>query len=124
MYATTTDFLTTGDLHVMGYDGVVLNTVAVGVAPGRLALDLRSTSGIGEANEVKGSVFPNPAIEIISIRLPQKGAFIIVDATGRAVRADRAATGLSTASVNVESLSTGLYSVLQNGSLVARFTKQ
>jgi hypothetical protein len=69
-------------------------------------------------------VFPNPAIEIISIRLPQKGAFIIVDATGRAVRADRAATGLSTASVNVESLSTGLYSVLQNGSLVARFTKQ
>ncbi len=124
MYATTTDYLTTGDLHVMGYDGVVLNTVAVGVAPGRLALDLRSTSGIAEASEVKGSVFPNPATELISIRLPQKGAFTIVDATGRTVRAERTAAGLTTATVNVEGLSTGLYSVLQNGNLMARFTKR
>ncbi|MBK9289066.1 MAG: T9SS type A sorting domain-containing protein [Flavobacteriales bacterium] len=124
MYATTTDFLTSGDLHVMGYDGTVLNTVAVGVAPGRLALDLRSTSGIAEANEVKGSVFPNPANELISIRLPQMGAFTIVDATGRTVRADRTAIGLTTASMNVEGLATGLYSVLQNGTLIARFTKQ
>ena len=124
MYATTTDFLTTGDLHVMGYDGVVLNTVAVGVAPGRLALDLRSTSGIAESSEVKGSVFPNPATQLISIRLPQMGAFTIVDGTGRTLRADRTAAGLTTASMNVESLSTGIYSVLQNGMLVARFTKQ
>ena len=124
MYATTTDFLTTGDLHVMGYDGVVLNTVAVGVAPGRLALDLRSTSGIAESSEVQGSVFPNPATQLISIRLPQMGAFTIVDGTGRTLRADRTAAGLTTASMNVESLSTGIYSVLQNGMLVARFTKQ
>ena len=124
MYATTTDFLTTGDRHVMGYDGVVLNTVAVGVAPGRLALDLRSTSGIAESSEVKGSVFPNPATQLISIRLPQMGAFTIVDGTGRTSLADRTAAGLTTASMNVESLSTGIYSVLQNGMLVARFTKQ
>ena len=124
MYATTTDFLTTGDLHVMGYDGVVLNTVAVGVAPGRLALDLRSTSGIAESSEVQGSVFPNPATQLISIRLPQMGAFTIVDGTGRTLRADRTAAGVTTASMNVESLSTGIYSVLQNGMLVARFTKQ
>lgn len=124
MYATTTDFLTSGELHVMGYDGTVLNTVTVGVAPGRLALDLRSSTGIDETTELKGSVFPNPATQLISIRLPQMGAFTIVDATGRTVRADRTAAGLTTASVNVEGLSTGLYSVLQNGTLVARFTKQ
>ncbi|MBL8001417.1 MAG: T9SS type A sorting domain-containing protein [Flavobacteriales bacterium] len=122
LYATTTDFLTSGTLHVLGYGGNVLSSVAVGVAPGRLALDLRSATGVDEELEAAVRTWPNPATDVLHLQLPTAATYEVIDATGRTVLAGRAATGITT--LGVEALRPGLYHLRSNGRLAARFTKQ
>jgi hypothetical protein len=51
LYGTTIDVFFYRDLHELDLQGQVLSTVAVGVAPGNLALDVRSTTAIPERSQ-------------------------------------------------------------------------
>lgn len=126
LYATTTDFFSSGDLHVLDLNGQILSTIAIGVAPGNMALDIRSATNVADVASNSFSVFPNPANEIITLRgeLPEGPVAITVqDALGRAVLNDTRALGLRT-DLDISSLNSGLYTLRLNGGKAARFTKQ
>jgi hypothetical protein len=126
MYGTTTDFLTSGELHVMDYNGTILSTVAVGVSPGRLALDIRASTAVGEAQAEEMNVYPNPAEGIITIRpgsLHAGEPLTILDAAGRIVLKSRiSAQGLT--QVSVAGLADGIYIAHTSSGLAARITKR
>jgi len=126
LYATTTDFFSSGDLHVLNLEGQILSTIAVGVAPGNLALDIRSVTGVNEVASNSFAVFPNPANERITLRgqLPEGPVAITVqDALGRTVLADTRALGVQ-ADLDITGLTSGFYTVRLNGGTAVRFTKQ
>ncbi|MBK9758839.1 MAG: T9SS type A sorting domain-containing protein [Flavobacteriales bacterium] len=126
MYGTTTDFFSSGELHVMDYTGNILSTVAVGVSPGRLALDTRSSVGIDEKVGASIGLFPNPATGTLTIRTEghEVGESLsISDAAGRTVM-QVPASAFGVQDVFVGSLADGAYTVrLSNGS-AALFIKQ
>ncbi len=126
MYGTTTDFLTTGDLHVISYDGTILSSVPVGVSAGRLALDLRTSTGVGSMADEPMGLFPNPAENTLMVRLPASkanAAFQVLDAAGRVVLRERTnAVGLS--AVNVSALAEGVYTLRSVDGATARFVKR
>jgi hypothetical protein len=123
LYGTTTDFFSSGDLHVMAYDGTVISTTAVGVSPGRLALDVRMSTGIEEASALQVTVFPNPAQEVINVNLPagSSGLISVLDATGREVLTARVPQGMGT--LDVRALSQGLYTIRSVNGAMGSFMK-
>ena len=126
MYGTTTDFFSSGELHVMNYAGNILSTVAVGVSPGRLALDTRSSVGIEEKVSEGISVFPNPTTGTLTIRIDPRsagGTLSVIDAAGRMVMQVRA-PAFGAQDVFVGSLANGAYTVRSTSGSVALFIKQ
>ncbi|MFN6177575.1 MAG: T9SS type A sorting domain-containing protein [Flavobacteriales bacterium] len=124
LYATTTDFFSTGDLHVMDLEGNVLSTVAVGVSPGNLALDIRLSTSVNMVERPVLGLFPNPANETVALSgVPQGAQVHVFDSMGRTV--------LERSSVNVEgvvrlditTLRNGVYTVEVQGMGTLRFTK-
>ncbi len=126
LYGTTTDFVTSGTLHVMDLNGAVLSSVAVGVSPGKLALDLRSATGITEVEQAAATVFPVPATDRVTINLPA-GTSIrvtsVLDAAGRAVQPVITVTGPQV-TMDIAALPAGLYTVVFANGMNARFSKQ
>ncbi len=126
LYGTTTDFVTSGTLHVMDFSGSILSSVPVGVSPGKLALDLRSATGVEEADLTEASVFPVPATDQVTINLPlgaKATIATVVDAAGRRVQL-ASTTHANQVKMNVSSLRPGLYTVLFADGRHARFSKQ
>jgi hypothetical protein len=124
LYATTTDFFSTGDLHVMDLEGNVLSTVAVGVSPGNLALDIRLSTSVNMVERPVLGLFPNPANETVALSgVPQGAQVRVFDSMGRTV--------LERSSVNVEgvvrlditTLRNGVYTVEVQDMGTLRFTK-
>ncbi len=126
IYGTTTDFFSSGELHVMDYAGNILSTVAVGVSPGKLALDVRSSTAVHEATAASMSVFPNPTEGAVTIRSADLRAgepINILDAAGRIVLNTRAnAVGL--AQLDVSGLANGIYTVRSASGVATCFTKR
>ena len=124
LYGTTTDFATTGDLHVMDLNGQVQSTVPVGVAPGNLALDIRSTTAVPEEFGARLAVFPNPAQDRIIITGTNVfGDLRILDACGRVVLDHRVNMDQERNVVAVDALPAGLYMVDIPGQGTVRFAK-
>lgn len=123
LYGTTTDFFSQGDLHVMAYDGTVISTTAVGVSPGRLALDVRMSTGVEGMSAAHVTVFPNPAQDMINVNLPlgSSGVISVLDATGREVIGTRVQQGTTT--LDVGALPQGLYTIRSADGAMGRFTK-
>lgn len=93
LYATTTDFFSTGDLHVLSTDGQVLSTVPAAVSCGNLALDLRLSTGLPALPERSLRLHPIPAETDLFIGLDgAAGTIEVRDATGRLVLTERAAS--------------------------------
>ncbi len=123
LYGTTTDFFSSGELHVMAYDGQVMSTVPVGVSPGRLALDVRSSTGMQQNAVPMAHLFPNPANDELFVTLPQgAGAITITDASGRAV-IGVPATSRAAQRMNVSGLAPGIYTLRAQGVAPVRFCK-
>ncbi len=125
LYGTTTDYFSTGDLHVMDLAGQVLSTVAVGVAAGNLALDIRSSTGVQQAAAHAFRILPNPAIDSIELQgLANEGAqrVAVTDGLGRVVLERSFAAGERVV-LNVAGLRAGLYKVRVNEGAAQRFTK-
>lgn len=125
LYGTTTDYFSTGDLRVLSLSGQVQSTVAVGVAPGNLALDIRSTTAVAERSGVQLAVFPNPAQDQLTITgIATQGVLRILDATGRTVLEQPSRSPQERTVVSVATLPAGVYTVDVPGRGVARFTKE
>lgn len=123
LYATTTDFLTTGDFHVLATDGTVLSSVPAAVSCGHLALDVRLSTGADETSLPMVGIYPNPAESEVSLSLAAAGVPVeLLDATGRVVKRLRSAAPLQR--IGVEELPAGLYTVRAPGMRAARFTKR
>ena len=120
LYGTTTDFFSSGELHTMALDGTVLSTVAVGVSPGRLALDVRSITGIADKDAPVLGLFPNPAVDQLQVALTtnkvsnENITLTIIDLNGqviyqRIISADQVRT-----TVDVANLPAGTYFLRSN----------
>jgi hypothetical protein len=124
LYATTTDFFTTGDLHVMDLEGNVLSTVAVGVSPGNLALDIRIGTSVPTIQRPVLSLFPNPASEAVTLSgVPQGSQVRVFDGMGRVVVEHTAVNGEGNVRLDVAMLQNGVYTVQVQGQGTLRFTK-
>ncbi|HQV51414.1 MAG: T9SS type A sorting domain-containing protein [Flavobacteriales bacterium] len=125
LYATTTDFSSTGELLVLDLNGTILSSVPASVSCGNLAVDTRSTTGIGPIELPSFNLFPNPADDSITIQLPeQKEALMVVvlDATGRTVLTTRTQlTGRTV--IDIDQLVQGVYTVSIADHTPIQFTK-
>jgi hypothetical protein len=125
LYGTTTDYFSTGALHVLDLNGQIQSTVPVGVAPGNLVLDIRSATAVAERSGVQLAVFPNPAQEEVTISgIATQGLLRILDATGRVVLEQPAHAAQERMVVRVATLPSGVYTMDVPGRGVARFTKE
>lgn len=127
LYGTTTDFFSSGELHVMDLMGNVLSTTAVGVSPGRMALDLRNASTIDEEEGATLTAFPNPATDTITLNRMGREANIaweLVDAAGRTVRHGQWPQGVATLSLELTDLQPGSYLVRATDMAPVRFVKR
>lgn len=125
LYGTTTDFFSSGELHVMDLQGNVLSTVAVGVSPGHLALDERSATGVHELATASLTAFPSPAQDVVNVvvadgQVPM--AAVVLDPAGRTVAASlqRMAGGYR---LQVDGLNAGVYTVRLGDGRTVRFIK-
>lgn len=125
MYVSTTDFTSTGTLYTASYDGVIMGNVGIGVSAGKMALDVRTNTGLVEVEAEGISLYPNPAVEEVFFHLPTvaKVNVDLVDATGRSVRSIAASSG-ATQRIYIADLAPGCYTLRAAGFAPARFTKR
>lgn len=123
IYATTTDFFSTGDFHVLGLDGQVISTVPAAVSSGNLALDVRLSTAIPSPRPSRITAYPNPATDELYIALPAAASFTIVDATGRVVMQETA-HGNGSGMIGISHLPVGIYTLRADGVGSTRFTKR
>ncbi len=125
LYATTTDFFSAGDFHVLGLDGQVLSTVAAAVSAGNIALDIRLSTEVADFTSPTISLYPNPATDEVFVNLPtgQRAQLDLLDATGRLVRSI-APVNSGTQRIGIADLASGMYTLRLAGFAPARFTKR
>ena len=117
-YASTTDFTTSGTVHVFDNANNAIHSFEAGVSPGTIVFDVRSTASLIE-NALELNVFPSPASESISLG-NFSGSITIVNSIGQLVL---------TANVNpyekisVEGLSSGIYLIQSDRSQPKYFVK-
>jgi len=127
LYASTTDFFSSGELHVLNLAGQIQSTVPVGVSPGNMALDIRSSTGISTTDAPSFGVYPNPAIDLLSLTgsLPSGNVQVcIADALGREVITEQRTLAGPATTLDVSALTPGVYTVSLNGGSALRFSKQ
>lgn len=123
LYATTTDFFSTGELFSMDLVGNMTSVGTVGPNPGKLALDVRAVQSVAAVNGSALVVAPNPAADVLFVQTPPTGnaTFRVLDHSGREVLNGSVAASGRTA-VDVAALAPGAY-VLSMSGAIARFQK-
>lgn len=112
IYATNTDYVTYGEAFILDYNGTRLDSFMVGVSPGNIALDVRTSVGAEENNFSSLSIYPNPANDVLNISGLQgieNGTINITDLAGRVVYSQTLSSTANNMQVNIESLSKGVY---------------
>jgi hypothetical protein len=85
LYASNTDFFSTGKVYVFSPNNTELTQFNAGVSPGTIVFDVRSSVGIHEL-EAKVSVYPNPCTDQIQISgLTPNTSYTLTDAAGTAM---------------------------------------
>jgi hypothetical protein len=115
LYASTTDFVTFGKVYVYDSNNDEVTNFNVGVSPGTIVFDIRTSAGIDELeNDFK--VYPNPASTELNIASELEGKVIVRNALGQEVIVSNAKQ------LNLSALSAGTYTVTFNGA-VQKFVK-
>ncbi len=125
LYATTTDFFSTGEFHVLDMEGQVISTVPAAISAGNMDLDLRMSTGVSVPRMPAVQVFPDPASEELFVTLPAGATkqVDVLDATGRRVSSHRVAA-FPAQRIDVSMLAPGTYLLRAEGAAPARFTKR
>jgi len=124
IYATTTDFVSTGTLHVLAHNGTELSNTIIGVSAGRLCLDVRTSTATPElAQQSALTVFPVPASDRVTVSMPLRsaGPVRMSDAAGREVLSVTSVS--NTVEFDLSALEPGVYSVQVPGLPAARIVK-
>ncbi|PCJ79639.1 MAG: hypothetical protein COA57_15555 [Flavobacteriales bacterium] len=81
LYTTVTDYVSYGTTYIIQYDGTVTDSFAVGVSPGNLALDVRTSTGVDEVevSNLNFEIYPNPANNFVELKI-QNSEFRIQNA--------------------------------------------
>ncbi|MBK8338516.1 MAG: T9SS type A sorting domain-containing protein [Flavobacteriales bacterium] len=125
IYATTTDFVSSGTLHVLDHDGTELSSTAIGVSAGRLCLDVRTSTATPErAPQSALTIFPVPTSDRVTVSMPLRsvGPVRVRDAAGREVL--RITPTNNTMDLDLGALEPGVYSVQVPGLPAARIVKR
>lgn len=125
LYATTTDFFSTGEFHVLDLEGQVLSTVPAAVSAGNMDLDVRLSTGVSVQRLPTIGAYPDPATDELFVTLPGEGTkqVDVLDATGRRVMSHRVAA-MQAQRMDVSSLAPGTYVLRTEGAAPVRFTKR
>lgn len=87
IYTSTTDYFSYGNVTIYDLLGNVINTFDVSVSPGNFAFDVRLASGINNAIVNPVTVFPNPAINSLTVQNVVNGnSIIITDLSGKVMQ--------------------------------------
>ena len=113
-YCTETDYLTYGKVNVFDANNQEISEFNVGVAPGTVVFDVRSSANLNELSE-ELEVFPNPCQEYLTVNL--HGEKRLMDAQGRT----RLLTNSN--SIDLSALPVGFY-VLQCQGKISKIIKE
>lgn len=85
LYASATDFFSTGSVSIFDNANNLVNQFAAGVSPGTIVFDVRSSVGLTEHNTTIG-VYPNPSNGVFQIAgLTTGDTYQITNATGQVI---------------------------------------
>ncbi|MEN9994220.1 MAG: hypothetical protein RL762_877 [Bacteroidota bacterium] len=85
LYASATDFFSTGSVSIFDNANNLVNQFAAGVSPGTIVFDVRASVGLTERNTTIG-VYPNPSNGIFQIAgLTAGDTYQITNATGQVI---------------------------------------
>ena len=115
LYASSTDFFSYGRVYIYNSNNEELSNFNVGISPGTIVFDVRSSVGIDEL-ENTFEVYPNPAATELNITSNLEGKVIVRNALGQEVIVS------SSKQLNLSALSAGTYTVTFNGA-VKKFVK-
>jgi hypothetical protein len=108
-YASTTDFFSTGSVYIYDATNTALNQFAVGVSPGTIVFDIRTSTGINETTS-NFSVSPNPTNDILTIQGKSANDLVsLLNLNGSTVLSSMDTT------LNISQLPVGIYYVNING---------
>ncbi len=107
LFASETDFFSFGKVHVFDASNNELSNFNVGISPGTIVFDVRSTSA--NLNELASNitVFPNPTTDFLNVNI--EGTKQILDLNGKVLLV----SDLNT--IDVQKLTTGIYMIEING---------
>jgi hypothetical protein len=111
LYASNTDFFSTGKVYVFSPNNNELTQFNAGVSPGTIVFDVRSSVGVYEV-EAKVSVYPNPCTDQIQISgLTPNTSYTLTDAAGTAMHKG------SETMLSLSHFAPGIYFLNVNGNL-------
>ena len=108
-YASSTDFFSTGTVHIYDAMNTEIHQFAAGVSPGTIVFDIRSSTGMTETT-TNFRVSPNPTNDMLTIQGKSTNELVsIFDLTGTTVLSTTEST------FNISQLPAGIYYVNING---------
>ncbi|MEI8117217.1 MAG: T9SS type A sorting domain-containing protein [Flavobacteriia bacterium] len=109
LYASSTDFFSTGTVYIYDATNTEIHSFASGVSPGTIVFDIRSSAGINE-EKANFSVSPNPTNDILTIQGKSANELVsLVDLNGTTVLSS------TESSLNISQLPAGIYYVNIHG---------
>ncbi len=112
LYASSTDFFSTGKVFVFAPDNTELNQFNTGVSPGTIVFDVRPSVGLNELSS-NVSVAPNPCQDLIQIKgLEQNTTYFLTNAEGK-----KLIEGVET-TISLQQFSSGVYYLHMNHSTI------
>lgn len=112
IYATFTDYVSYGEAYILDYNGGKLDSFMVGISPGNMALDVRTSVGINEAMANMVDIYPNPTASIVNIMgldAVNAKAINITDLSGRLVYSQNLSAVPNTLEISIDDLARGVY---------------
>ena len=106
LYTSETDYFSFGKVHIFDANNNELSNFNVGISPGTIVFDVRSSAGIAAIENII-SVYPNPAVDFLNVSID--GVKRIYDLTGKLL-IESSATNL-----DISALNQGIYVLNVNG---------
>lgn len=113
LYATTTDFVSSGMAFIYDASRTLVDSFAVGVSAGSIAFDVRKTTVVTAPAGNEGiAVYPNPAADVLHVagNHAEYGDLQLFDASGKLMMAFRAYA--TTQMIDIRHLQRGVYYVI------------